>query len=169
MRMGSAAVSGSSVVIGRASWPALNWLIELGHQDTKHWRGRSRANNTVQHRPTEDRPGPSAVSVPLDPHADLLLRIRRSRVPPCVIYPCEPGFAVGLPRKVVGGYLDWLTTGMPFFTGLGVPSYQFLFLGVHTDHRVTAGEELRGEGVEVPELGVPVGVLVPFQGLAGGL
>jgi hypothetical protein len=79
------------------------------------------------------------------------------------------GFAVGLPRKVVGGYLDWLTTGMPFFTGLGVPSYQFLFLGVHTDHRVTAGEELRGEGVEVPELGVPVGVLAPFQSLAGGL
>jgi hypothetical protein len=45
---------------------------------------------------------------------------------PCIVFgqivdSVGNGFAVGLPRKVVGGYLDWLTTGMPFFTGLGVP------------------------------------------------
>src|SRR5207248_9012654 len=64
---------------------------------------------------------------------------------PCIVFgqivdSVGNAFAVGLPREVVGGYLDRFTTGMPFFTGLGVPSYQFLFLGVHTDHRVAAGE-----------------------------
>src|SRR5436309_2388363 len=56
---------------------------------------------------------------------------------PCIVFgqivdSVGNGFAVGLPREVVGGYLDRFTTGMPFFTGLGVPSYQFLFLFVHT-------------------------------------
>ena len=37
------------------------------------------------------------------------------------------------------------------------------------DHGVACGEELLGEGVDVPELGIAVGVLVSFQGLAGPL
>jgi hypothetical protein len=60
-------------------------------------------------------------------------------------------------------------TMVPFYAGLGVPSGQLLLLGIDADHGVTAGEELPGERVDVPELGVPVGVLAPFQGLAGSL
>jgi hypothetical protein len=47
---------------------------------------------------------------------------------------------------------------MPFFAGLGVPSDEFFLLCIDADHRVTGGEELLGQRVDVPELVVPVRV-----------
>jgi hypothetical protein len=58
---------------------------------------------------------------------------------------------------------------MPFFAGLGVPSDEFLFLGIDADHRVAGGEELPCERVDVSKLVVPVRVLTSLQLFAGAL
>lgn len=86
-----------------------------------------------------------------------------------VVEPVGYGFAVSLAGEVVGGHLDWFVFRVPLPAGLGeLPDQLFLF-GVDADHGVAGGEELLGECVDVPELGVAVGVLVSFQGLAGPL
>jgi hypothetical protein len=59
--------------------------------------------------------------------------------------------------------------GLPLAAGLGEPPDQLLFLGIDADHRLAGGQEPRGGGVDVAELGVPVGVLSAFEGLAGAL
>ena len=86
-----------------------------------------------------------------------------------VVDPVGYCFAVSLAGEVVGRYLDWLAFRVPFPAGLGEPSYQLFLFCVNADHGVAAGEELRGERVDVLKLGVAVGVLVPFEGLAGSL
>lgn len=80
-----------------------------------------------------------------------------------VVHTVWNGFAVSLAGEIIGGHLDWFTLPVPFFTGLGEPSDQFLFLGVDADHGVAAGQELSGTGTEVSELGVAVGVLALTQ------
>ncbi len=86
-----------------------------------------------------------------------------------VVDPVGYGFALGLAGEVVGGHLNWFAFRVPFSTGLGEPSDQLLLFRIDADHGVAAGEELLGECVDVPELGVAVGVLASFQGLAGPL
>jgi len=46
---------------------------------------------------------------------------------------------------------------------------QLLRLGVHADHRLAGREGLADGGIDVPELGVPVGVLAALSGLGVGL
>ena len=86
-----------------------------------------------------------------------------------VVDPIGYGFAVSLAGEVVGGHLDWFAFRVPFSASLGELPDQLLLFGVDADHGVACGEELLGEGVDVPELGIAVGVLVSFQGLAGPL
>jgi hypothetical protein len=61
---------------------------------------------------------------------------------------------------------SWVST---FSASVVVLPDQFLLLGVHRDDRLARGEEAPAGPVDVPELGIAVGVLLPFQGLGVGL
>ncbi len=80
-----------------------------------------------------------------------------------VVDPVWNCFAVSLTGEVIDGHLDRLTLRMPFSAGLGEPSDQLLFLSIDADHGVAAGEEIPGEGINVPELGVPSGCWFPSR------
>ncbi|MEN9507350.1 MAG: hypothetical protein RI958_3276 [Actinomycetota bacterium] len=53
----------------------------------------------------------------------------------------------------------------PVLAPIGVPADQFLLLGVHTDHRLTRGEPVGHNTVEVLELGVAVRMRTAFDPL----
>ena len=57
----------------------------------------------------------------------------------------------------------------PFPPGHRQPSQLLPFLGVHADHRVTAGLVVFDLLVDIPELRIPVGMLGALQGLGIGL
>lgn len=86
-----------------------------------------------------------------------------------VVHAVGDGFAFCQLGEVVGGDFYWFAGGLPFLSGLGELPDELFFLGVDADHGVAAGQELCGEAVDVPELGVAIGVLGAFEGLAGGL
>ena len=61
------------------------------------------------------------------------------------------------------------TRRLPLRTAIGELPDQLLFLAVDADHRLPRGQLRLGLLVEVAELGVTVGMLRAFQGLAGAL
>src|SRR5918993_1461896 len=62
-----------------------------------------------------------------------------------------------------------LARRLPFDPGVGELADQFLFFGVHADDRLPGGQVGGGLVVDVTKLGITVGVLGAFQGLAGPL
>src|SRR3954466_11158111 len=80
---------------------------------------------------------------------------------------------VGLAQGGVDEVVDLDLLGLPGRAPLGpavaVRADQLLLLGVHADHRITAGQVRLGVVVEVAELGVPVGTLGALEGLGVGL
>jgi hypothetical protein len=71
--------------------------------------------------------------------------------------------------EVMGGRLDRFALRLPSLAGLRVWSDQAFSLCIDVDHGVAADQELLGESVDVPELGVTVETLLVFQYLAGSL
>ena len=66
-------------------------------------------------------------------------------------------------------HLDRFAPALPFASAVLELADEFLFLGVHRDDRLAATLKLPHAGVDVLELGVAVGVLAAFFGLAVGL
>ena len=66
-------------------------------------------------------------------------------------------------------HLHRLSARAPLATGAGQLTDLLLFLGVHTDHRLTGGLVVFDLLVEVTELGIAVGMLGAFEGLGIGL
>jgi hypothetical protein len=58
---------------------------------------------------------------------------------------------------------------MPFLASLGELSDKFSLLGVDADHGIAGDEELPHQGVDVPELVIPVRVLATLHRLTGAL
>ena len=79
------------------------------------------------------------------------------------------GLTIGLIGKIIGGNLDGFALWMPFPAGLRKLSDELLFLCIDADHGVAGGEELARQLVDVPELVVPVRVLVSLHRLTGSL
>jgi len=72
-------------------------------------------------------------------------------------------------EEVVVLDLDGLAGGAPLPPSHGQTPQLFALLGVHADHRLTVGLVVLDLLVDIPELGIPVGVLGALQGLDVGL
>src|SRR5580693_7538658 len=67
--------------------------------------------------------------------------------------------------EIMHVHLDRLPFGLPFLPGIPVVSDQFLLLGVDRDDRPPSAQERLALALDVAELSIPVGMLLPFPGL----
>lgn len=87
-----------------------------------------------------------------------------------IVNPVRDRLARSLPvKEVMGPDLGRQSFRMPLTASVLLLADQLLLLGVHTDHRIAGTHMLLGPVVDVLELGIPVGVLPAFEGLAVGL
>ncbi len=97
------------------------------------------------------------------PHGDPARLVRH------LIHPIGYRLAHAQMGKVVTLDLGWVAGGMPFAAGVFEVAQEFPFLRIHRNHGHAVGVPgLRPVG-DMLELGIPVGVLRPFQPLAVGL
>src|SRR5947199_5654424 len=86
-----------------------------------------------------------------------------------IVDPVRGHFAQFLVREVLRLDSARLTAWFPLPAGSPVISYDFLLLGIDRDHGLTTALERADFAVDVLELVVAVGVILPFLGLAIGL
>ena len=90
-------------------------------------------------------------------------------VAPHVVDAVRDRLAQVLVREIVDVDPLGLALRLPFPPPVLEGADQLLLLGVHRDHRLAGRQERFDLLVEVAELGIPVGMLAPFQRLGRGL
>lgn len=95
--------------------------------------------------------------------------VDESRVPPQVVNPIGKGPRDFGAREIMPADLAGLFGGQPLLASIVVVAHEFLLLGIDRNDRQPCGQAPLHAGVDVTELGVEVGMIVPFLCLAVAL